>query len=587
MKNRWLSILLLLFLTIPAAKGQTVDSAQTLHLEVANVGNINAILSWTDIPSVSYYQVFRRFPDEDRFSLIGQTANPSFSDTIRRIICSDTLFYLIKTETSSVRYISNTQGIVFSDPYPTTPCELDVCSVDPASGRIMLSWYRSPDLDIWGYFICSSDHPGQDPYLGVDTVWGADQTSFLVPARYVSSASHSFRIYAFDSCGLASALTNPYNNIVAEVEVEDCAHALSIRWNAYEGMPGGLDRYEVKLLKTDGSEETIATIAASAPREAFYANPSLVRGTLRIEAVGVEHPHRALSNSCPFSFLGADTARMLELEKVSVADDNHSVRLTIHVDPSFPTEGYRVYRSENGGSFALMAQLNAAGQEYLTYVDHTVSLPHRQYRYRIGVMDGCGVTEKFSAISPAIILQVDGAGGSGAGTALLSWNAYSGWDDGIDYQVLRRLQGESSWTEIGTTTATEFSDHSSSSSTYSYRIVAWPHGSGIGTSSDSVQSTSAILSRPSSVWFPNVFTPDGAECQEFSVKSAFLFPEGFHLYVYNRQGLLVFETTDPDTSWNGTYRGLPCPQGAYVYVLYCTLSDHSDQIYKGTVLLLR
>lgn len=587
MKNPLFLLLAFLLLGFSNARSQSVDSALSIYLDVANVGNVAAILSWTDIPSVSGYQIFRRFPDEDAFSLVGSSATNSFTDTVRRIVCSDTLFYFVKAETPSLRYYSNTQGAVFSDPYPTSPCQLDVCSVDPASGRIMLSWFRSPDPDIVGYFICSSDRPGEEPYLGVDTVWGAEQTSFLVPERYSSAVSHSFRIYAFDSCGLASALTNPYNNIILEAEVEDCSHTVRAQWNAYEGMPGGLDRYEVKLLKPDGSEEIIASVSPNAPRQVSYTNLSLQRAVLRVEAVGVQHPNRALSNSCPIAFLSADTAQFLELMKVSVADDNKSVRLTIHVDPSFPAHDYRIYRSEDGGTFSLIAQLPNPGQEYLSYVDASVSLSSRQYRYRVGVMDGCGINEKYSLVSPALVLQLEGDGASGAGEVGLRWNAYTGWDDGILYQILRRKPGEPSWTEIGTTHTTQWVDPSSSSANYCYRVAAWRNNAAVGSSADSVQSSVAMLSRPSAVWFPNVITPDAAECREFVVRSSFLSSEGYHLYIYNRQGLLVFQSADPEASWDGTYRGSPCPQGAYVYVLYCTLSDHSDQIYKGTVLLLR
>ena len=42
-------------------------------------------------------------------------------------------------------------------------------------------------------------------------------------------------------------------------------------------------------------------------------------------------------------------------------------------------------------------------------------------------------------------------------------------------------------------------------------------------------------------------------------------------------------------SWDGTYKGAPCPQGAYVYLItYTTVSQPSHpQRVKGTVLLLR
>lgn len=89
-------------------------------------------------------------------------------------------------------------------------------------------------------------------------------------------------------------------------------------------------------------------------------------------------------------------------------------------------------------------------------------------------------------------------------------------------------------------------------------------------------------------WLPTVFTP-GSE----DVNSKFkLFTineyEYFHIYIYNREGMLVYESEDPTFEWDGTHNGTPCPQGAYVY--FCnyrkpnvgTLSNR-----KGTVTLIR
>ncbi|MBR6048803.1 MAG: gliding motility-associated C-terminal domain-containing protein [Bacteroidales bacterium] len=67
-------------------------------------------------------------------------------------------------------------------------------------------------------------------------------------------------------------------------------------------------------------------------------------------------------------------------------------------------------------------------------------------------------------------------------------------------------------------------------------------------------------------WLPNSFTP-GSEDQNAVFKlytnNAY---EYFHIYIYNRNGLLVFESDDPKFEWDGTRNGTPCPQGAYVYV---------------------
>ncbi|MBP5515586.1 MAG: gliding motility-associated C-terminal domain-containing protein [Bacteroidales bacterium] len=91
-----------------------------------------------------------------------------------------------------------------------------------------------------------------------------------------------------------------------------------------------------------------------------------------------------------------------------------------------------------------------------------------------------------------------------------------------------------------------------------------------------------------SLWFPNVFTPDMESNNYFGVVGTIPF-EKYEIYIYNRNGLLVFSSTDPNEMWDGTDgRGNPCPQEAYVY--YYRYKSDIDTYYhdgKGTVLLLR
>lgn len=89
-------------------------------------------------------------------------------------------------------------------------------------------------------------------------------------------------------------------------------------------------------------------------------------------------------------------------------------------------------------------------------------------------------------------------------------------------------------------------------------------------------------------WFPNIFTP-GSEDQnsKFKLYTANEY-EQFHIYIYNRQGMLVYESADPTFEWDGTRDGELCEQGAYVYICYYrkpgtpTLATR-----KGTVTLVR
>ena len=88
------------------------------------------------------------------------------------------------------------------------------------------------------------------------------------------------------------------------------------------------------------------------------------------------------------------------------------------------------------------------------------------------------------------------------------------------------------------------------------------------------------------LYFPNVFTPGREPGHLFQPILQGLLQ--YELWIYNRQGTLVFHTAQ-QAPWDGTYHGSPCPPGTYVYK--CRYSDLEDpggyQNLAGTVTLLR
>ncbi len=89
------------------------------------------------------------------------------------------------------------------------------------------------------------------------------------------------------------------------------------------------------------------------------------------------------------------------------------------------------------------------------------------------------------------------------------------------------------------------------------------------------------------VWFPNAFTPTMNSNRTFHVYTHNEL-QYFSLYIYDRRGQLVFQTTDQNKAWDGTHKGKLCDQGSYVYV--CNYRrDGLNEIttLKGTVLLLQ
>ena len=106
-------------------------------------------------------------------------------------------------------------------------------------------------------------------------------------------------------------------------------------------------------------------------------------------------------------------------------------------------------------------------------------------------------------------------------------------------------------------------------------------------STDAVQ----ILWAGTPFYLPNAFTPNGDGLNDsFAPIPRYDYVNKYHLSIYNRWGQRIYETTDINRGWDGTYKGSPCMLGAYVYrIVYEEFGQQSieSKVMEGTVMLVR
>jgi gliding motility-associated-like protein len=85
---------------------------------------------------------------------------------------------------------------------------------------------------------------------------------------------------------------------------------------------------------------------------------------------------------------------------------------------------------------------------------------------------------------------------------------------------------------------------------------------------------------------PNAFSPnnDGAN-DGYRVTGQVL--ETINLQIFNRWGELVFETTELEHSWDGTFKGKPLDAAVFVYQLEATCVDGQEFTQKGNISLVK
>lgn len=86
---------------------------------------------------------------------------------------------------------------------------------------------------------------------------------------------------------------------------------------------------------------------------------------------------------------------------------------------------------------------------------------------------------------------------------------------------------------------------------------------------------------------PSAFTPNGDGRNDVFRLIRFQFDKLVDFRVYNRWGTCVFQTSNPEQGWDGTYKGEAMDMGTYNYEIIVAQPNGENKSYKGNVTLIR
>ena len=98
------------------------------------------------------------------------------------------------------------------------------------------------------------------------------------------------------------------------------------------------------------------------------------------------------------------------------------------------------------------------------------------------------------------------------------------------------------------------------------------------------QSIEAIIATLQDV--PTAFTPNGDGINDVFLVRGFGISK-MTLRIFNRQGVMVFESRSPNVGWDGTYKGTLQPMDAYAWTLEIEYFTGEKLRRKGDVTLIR
>ncbi len=124
--------------------------------------------------------------------------------------------------------------------------------------------------------------------------------------------------------------------------------------------------------------------------------------------------------------------------------------------------------------------------------------------------------------------------------------------------------------------------YTSSGVKYPYQIVENAYGC-----KDTLRQM--IYVEPFTIFIPNTFTPDGDGLNELFKAIPTLPTDSWNFMIFDKWGELIYQATDPNETWDGTYKGKEVQIGTYTYILEVISCEktNAEKIIKGHVNVLR
>ena len=88
-------------------------------------------------------------------------------------------------------------------------------------------------------------------------------------------------------------------------------------------------------------------------------------------------------------------------------------------------------------------------------------------------------------------------------------------------------------------------------------------------------------------FMPSAFTPNGDGLNDVYRVTKLRFQKLVDFKIFNRFGQIVFQTSNPEVGWDGTYNGEPQDLGVYNYIITVAHAEGINKSYTGSVTLIR
>lgn len=450
---------------------------------------------------------------------------------------------------------------------------------------IKIVWNKNSATDFTNYNLYRSLGGAFSPLISKNLI--ADTTFTDNSGINVKTQSYFYNMDADDNCNYKTLVSTTHKSIYLDATTLT-QNSNFISWSGYQGWMPGTFTYKLfrshtysggySLYAQLTSADTTFTDANLCDSDYYYYVEAWQVGTNFISRSNIDfnHPPFYIPN-IPLEVIRAtvinDKEILLEWDTSGILNTNRKNYLIDKMDPA--------------GNFQSIAISTSN-----SYIDKAVDVHSKSYTYRVRMQDYCGNINPGSNIGRSINLKVTNTGYN----VNLAWNTYGDWSNSIQAYILEfydKINQSFMVAAVLPPTDSSYTDTKfyKTDTAYCYRIKAVE---AIQATPDTSMSNVACVFLPPNILVPNAFSPNNDGLNDvFYAQGVFIQnltgkpPIDYLLRVYDRWGMLLFETNDLNKGWDGTYNGAACEIGVYVYELRATGTNRQRFNYKGTFQLLR
>ncbi len=422
------------------------------------------------------------------------------------------------------------------------------------------------------------------PWSKVGAFRKSTDTLWVDFSRLAKDEPVTYRLTQTNRCATESTpspgFTTIFNQVQSTVHGEN-----QLKWTSFQGYNLSEIRVFGSFVNKQPEYELLAILPANAT-EFIDKNLCPVEKFYRVKAISATDTNlfsfSNYGNKIPFYEMPVQ----VPMVRVATVEDNKDVSVSF-TNPYTRKGDLIVDRYDTLYGWLTGFETLTGSAPRIT--DNRVQVDKYIYQYKVKFRDTCGLESDYGNSGANILLK----GIVQNDMPNLKWSSYKEWPSGVSHYLVQIWRNGIFETRAKINSDTLFwideKIYMDIDTAYIYRIVAVS-----GDLMDTSISNYKPLTLDSRMWIPSAFTPNGDGVNDLFYPVAVgvyndspLDELRFMMQIYNRWGELLFESQNMFVGWDGTFKGVDCPEGVYSYSIKAIGVDNGKMIRKGTVTLIR